>query len=65
MIRLGVNAYKNRKFVVNLEVAPGKFFSMNWIPWVKAHIGLVVTEPFELPAREKIDNVRYVPSQAI
>lgn len=59
MTRTGINEYKIRKLAVNLDVAPGQVLSMNWIPWLKAHIGLVDIEPFELPAREKIDNVKY------
>lgn len=59
MTRTGINAYRIRKSAVNLDVAPGQILSMNWVPWLKAHIGLAVTEPFELPAREKIDNVRF------
>lgn len=65
MTRTGINAYKTRKFVVNLDVAPGQVLSMKWIPWLRAHIGLIFTEPFELPAREKIDSVRYGTSQVI
>lgn len=49
MTRVGINEYKITKFVVNLDVAPGQVLSMNWIPWLKAHIGLVDTEAFELP----------------
>lgn len=48
-----MNEYKIRKFVVNLDVAPGQVFSMNWIPWVMEHIGLFGTEVLEPPAKEK------------
>lgn len=65
MTRAGINEYKMRKFAVNLDVAPGQFLSMNWAPWVMVHIGLADTEAFELPAREKIDNVRYGNSKII
>lgn len=52
-----MNAYKIRKFAVNLDVAPGQVFSMNWIPLVMEHIGLYGLEVLELPAKGKIDSV--------
>lgn len=47
-----MNAYKIRKFAVNLDVAPGQVLSMKWIPWVMEHIGLIVVELLEPPAKE-------------
>lgn len=52
MTSSGMNAYKMRKFAVNLDVAPGQVLSMKWIPWVMEHIGLIVMELLEPPAKE-------------
>ena len=53
MTRAGIKAYRIRKSAVNLDVAPGQILSMNWVPSLKAHIGLAVSEPLELPAGER------------
>lgn len=52
MTSSGMNAYKIRKFAVNLDVAPGQVLSMKWIPWVTEHIGWFVVELLEPPAKE-------------
>lgn len=65
MTSTGMNAYKIRKLAVNLDVAPGQVFSMNWTPWVMVHIGWFGMEALEATAKEKIDSISSDVSQVI
>lgn len=49
--KTGRKAYNTKKSIVNLEVAPGKVTSMNWIPWENWQRVPTPAEALEWPAR--------------
>lgn len=56
MTSAGRKAYNIKKFVVNRDIAPGKVFSIKWIPCEKRHVEPVPVEILKPPAKKKIMN---------